>query len=205
MKTPLLILITSVCLTACSSPVMHSYTLQGSAPPSETPVAAPAFQLEIRPVRVPVQVDQPQLVVRLNQASLAIMENDRWGAPLAEEFHDALTDRLESRLGTHDLAGMSKDAKRPVLSIQAEVRRFDSLPGQYALEEVVWSLELRGNGQGRRTLTCATQIRQPAGVELKSLVLAHQHLIDLLAKTIADTANGWTKDAALKCPSETST
>lgn len=100
---------------------------------------------------------------------------------------------------------LAPDPKLPVLSVQTEVRRFDSLPGQYALVDVVWSLGLRADGQVRRTLTCASQIRQPAGVDLKSLVLAHQRSVDLLAKTIAYTANGWTKNPAFKCPSAAST
>jgi len=201
MKTRILALVTNLSLVACSSPVTNYYTLQDTASDDSALVAAPPFQLEMLAVRVPVQVDQPQLVVRLNQGGLVIMENDRWSAPLADEFHDALTDRLERRLGTRDLAGLSKDSQRPVLSVQTEVRRFDSLPGKYALVDVVWSLGLRGDGQPRRTLTCASQVRQSAGVELKSLVLAHQHLIDQLAKTIADTANIWVSGTSNTCPS----
>jgi len=149
---------------------------------------------------MPVQVDQPQLVVRQDRGNLAILENDRWSAPLADEFHDALTDRLERQLGTRDLAGLPKDAQKPVLSVQTDVRRFDSLPGQYALVDVVWSLGMRGGAQPRRTLTCASQIRETAGVELSSLVVAHQRVIDQLAKQIATTARQWAQGNGA-CPS----
>ena len=182
-----LMLAASIGLSACSSPVTHYYTLQDTAPSAPARLAAPSFQFEMLGVRMPVQVDQPQLVVRQNQGNLAILENDRWSAPLADEFHDALTDRLERQLG-------------PLLSLQTDGLRFDSLPGQYALVDVVWSLGLRGGAQPRRTLTCASQIRETAGVELSSLVVAHQRVIDQLAKQIATTARQWAQGSG-GCPS----
>jgi len=192
-----LMLAASIGLGACSSPVTHYYTLQDTAPSAPSRLAAPSFQFEMLAVRMPVQVDQPQLVVRQDRGNL---ENDRWSAPLADEFHDALTDRLERQLGTRDLAGLPKDAQKPVLSVQTDVRRFDSLPGQYALVDVVWSLGMRGGAQPRRTLTCASQIRETAGVELSSLVVAHQRIIDQLAKQIATTARQWAQGNGA-CPS----
>ncbi|KNC15983.1 MULTISPECIES: PqiC family protein [unclassified Pseudomonas] len=195
-----LMLAASIGLGACSSPVTHYYTLQDTAPSAPSRLAAPSFQFEMLAVRMPVQVDQPQLVVRQDRGNLAILENDRWSAPLADEFHDALTDRLERQLGTRDLAGLPKDAQKPVLSVQTDVRRFDSLPGQYALVDVVWSLGMRGGAQPRRTLTCASQIRETAGVELSSLVVAHQRIIDQLAKQIATTARQWAQGNGA-CPS----
>ena len=195
-----LMLAASIGLGACSSPVTHYYTLQDTAPSAPSRLAAPSFQFEMLAVRMPVQVDQPQLVVRQDRGNLAILENDRWSAPLADEFHDALTDRLERQLGTRDLAGLPKDSQRPVLSVQTDVRRFDSLPGQYALVDVVWSLGMRGGAQPRRTLTCASQIRETAGVELSSLVVAHQRIIDQLAKQISTTARQWAQGNGA-CPS----
>jgi len=79
-----------------------------------------------------------------------------------------------------------------VLSLQTDVRRFESLPGRYALIDVVWSLRLRGEGGPARSLTCSSQIRQPAGVELSSLVQAHQQAIAQLAGQIAAAAQRWT-------------
>ena len=186
-------------LSACSSPVTHYYTLQDTAPSAPPHSVNAPFQFEMLAVRMPVQVDQPQLVVRQDRGNLAILENDRWSAPLADEFHDALTDRLERQLGTRDLAGLPKDSQRPILSVQTDVRRFDSLPGQYALVDVVWSLGLRTAGQPRKTLTCASQIREASGLELSSLVVAHQRVIDKLAIQIATTSRNWAQGTG-GCP-----
>ncbi|WLH66150.1 membrane integrity-associated transporter subunit PqiC [Pseudomonas sp. FP2309] len=194
-----LMLAASMGMSACNSPAAHYYTLQDAAPSAPTRLAKPPFQFEMLGVHMPVQVDQPQLVVRQNRGNLVILENDRWSAPLADEFHDALTERLERHLGTRDIAGLPKDAQRPVLSLQADVRRFDSLPGQYALVDVVWSLGMRGDSQQRRTLTCASLIRETAGIELNSLVIAHQRVIDQLAAEIAITAGAWARGTGA-CP-----
>jgi hypothetical protein len=96
------------------------------------------------------------------------------------------------KLGTRNLAGLPKAADKPVVSLQTDVRRFDSLPGQYALIDVVWSLSQRSEGQKRRSLTCGSVIQAPAGVSMDALVLAHQKAIGQLAGQIARAANSWT-------------
>ncbi len=186
-----LALLATLGLAACSSAPTHYYTLVATAPQSTAAVPAPAFQFEMLSVRMPVQVDQPQMVVRQSTGGLAILETERWGAPLADEFHDALAGQLELKLGTRDLAGLPKAADKPVVSLQTDVRRFDSLPGQYALIDVVWSLSQRSDGQKRRTLTCASVIREQSGVAMDDLVLAHQKAIGQLATQIAKAANSW--------------
>jgi uncharacterized lipoprotein YmbA len=190
----------AVALSACTTVVARYYTLMPTASDAPPAVAPVNFQFEMLAVRMPVQVDQPQLVVRQDNGSLAILENQRWGAPLADEFHDALASQLEARLGTRDLAGMPKSTGMPIVSVQTDVRRFDSLPGNYALVDVVWSLALRDAGQQRRTLTCSSVLRETAGTPIESLVLAHQHLIAQLATRMASTAKGFAAREGAVCP-----
>lgn len=199
-RTHLLALTCALGLGACASPATHYYTL--IAPSTQTPaIATPApFQFEMQSVLMPVQVDQPPLVIRQGDGSLAILENERWGAPLGDEFHDALTGQLERRLGTRDMAGLPKRPDEPVLSVRADVRRFESVLGQYASIDVVWNLSLRSEGAKRQTLTCSSVIRQPAGLGMENLVLAHQKAVATLADAIARTATGWVRQPTLRCP-----
>ncbi|OLF52670.1 membrane integrity-associated transporter subunit PqiC [Pseudomonas chlororaphis] len=200
MKKTLALLIASLGLAACSSAPTHYYTLLPPAPePAPPAVVAAGLQFEMAAVRIPVQVDQPQLVVRQDSGTLAILETARWSAPLVDEFHDALASQLEQQLGTRNLEGLPKAAGQPVLSLQTDVRRFESVPGRYALIDVVWNLRLRGDGVERRSLTCSSRISQPASVELSSLVQAHQRAIDELAKRIAGTARHWVRNPASGC------
>lgn len=188
-------------LSACSSTPTHYYTLiapMSSAPP---PVASPApFQFEMLPVLMAVQVDQPPLVVRQGDGSLAILDAERWGSPLGDEFHDALTPQLERRFGSRDMAGLPKDPSQSVLSLRADVRRFESVPGQYALIDVVWTLGLRNNDTKRQSLTCSSIIREPAGLGMENLVLAHQQAVSRLADSIARTATAWSQQTGARCP-----
>lgn len=190
-------LLGAVLLAGCSSVPTHYYTLVAAdTGPSPATPPGPAFQLQS--VRIPVQVDQPSLVVRQSQGDLAILDNERWAAPLADEFHDALAGRLEQALGGRDLAGMPKPAGVALLNIRADVRRFDSLPGNYALIDVVWSVTL--NGDQPRSLTCGSRLRVPAQASLASIVLAHQQAIRQLANAIAGTGRALARDAQATCP-----
>jgi len=192
-------------VTACASTPTHYYTLIAPAAPVQANVSPAPFQFEMQAVLMAVQVDQPPLVIRQGNGSLAILENERWGGPLGDEFHDALTGQLERRFGSRDLAGLPKQSDQPVLSVRTDVRRFESVLDQYALIDVVWNLSLRGSGAGpgtqRKTLTCSSVIRQPAAPGMENLVLAHQKAVSALAETIARTASQWARQSDARCPS----
>lgn len=200
LRTHLLALATTLSLAACSTTPTHYYTLIAPAASAPAAAAQAPFQFEMLPVLMPVQVDQPPLVIRQGNGSLAILENERWGAPLGDEFHDALTGQLERRFGTRDLAGLPKQPDQPVLSLRTDVRRFESILDQYALIDVVWNLSLSGNGAKRQNLTCSSVIRQPAGIGMENLVLAHQQAVATLADTISKTAGDWARQGGARCP-----
>jgi hypothetical protein len=183
-------------LAGCASPPTHFYTL--IAPEAAPAAVASDLQFQLQSVRIPVQVDQPSLVVRQDRGNLTILEDERWGAPLADEFHDALSARLEHEFGTRDLAGMPRQPGMPMLSVRTDVHRFESVPGQYALLDAVWSLTQ--NGEGGRSLTCGSTLRVPAAAGLSGVVLAHQQAIAQLAKAIADTGRAFARDPAQRCP-----
>ncbi|WP_024684639.1 membrane integrity-associated transporter subunit PqiC [Pseudomonas syringae] len=200
----LMVLAAAVGLGACTSTQTHYYTL--IAPMSATSTAASKpmpFQFEMLPVIMPVQVDQPPLVVRQGNGSLAILDTERWGSPLGDEFHDALTPQLERRFGSRDMAGLPKNSDQPTLSIRTDVRRFESMPGNYALIDVVWTLGLREAGatagSKRQSLTCSSVIREQAGEGMENLIIAHQKAVAQLADKIAATAASWTAQRASRC------
>ncbi len=58
-------------LGACGSVPTSYYTLIPSEPQAGTSAGQPSgFQLQVMPVRIPVQVDQPSLVVRQSDGQL---------------------------------------------------------------------------------------------------------------------------------------
>lgn len=200
LKSMALIAALGLGLSACTSTATHYYTLIAPMD-ARVKVASPAaFQFEMLPVLMPVQVDQPPLVVRQGDGALAILDAERWGSPLGDEFHDALTGQLERRFGARDMAGLPKDLVRPVLSLRTDVRRFESVLDRYAMIDVVWSLGLRGNDAKRQSLTCSNVLREPAGVGMENIVLAHQRAVARLADTIANTARAWAQNNSVSCP-----
>lgn len=197
------VLATALGLAACSSPQTNYYTLIAPMSDTSAPARPAPFQFEMLPVLMQVQVDQPPLVVRQGNGSLGILDTERWGAPLGDEFHDALTAQLEQRFGGRDMAGLPKDSDRPVVSVRTDVRRFESAPGNYALIDVVWTLSLRNGdavpGTKRANLTCSSVIRQQAGEGMASLIVAHQRAVATLADAIAETATRWSRDTNSGC------
>jgi uncharacterized lipoprotein YmbA len=200
LRLKFIVLAAALGLGACSSTPTHYYTLIAPMGSQPQPASSPApFQFEMLPVLMAVQVDQPPLVVRQGDGSLAILDAERWGSPLGDEFHDALTGQLERRFGSRDMAGLPKDADQPVLSLRTDVRRFESVPGNYALIDVVWTLGQRSTGAKRQSLTCSSIIRESAGVGMENLVLAHQRAISRLADNIAKTASAWSQQPSTRC------
>ncbi|QJI30329.1 membrane integrity-associated transporter subunit PqiC [Pseudomonas sp. ADAK18] len=178
-------------LSACGSPPIRYYTLMPTAPEQRQVMNSPSIQFEMLDVRVPMQVDQPQIVVRKSADGLMLLESARWSAPLADEFHDAVAGQLELKLGGRNITGFTKATNTPLILVQLDIRRFDSLLGNYALVDAVWSLSKHGEGNKPFDITCASVIREPAGLTLDTLVLAHQRNIDRLANDIAQASKVW--------------
>lgn len=204
LRLKLMVLAAALGLGACTSTQTHYYTLIAPMGATSTAASKPVpFQFEMLPVIMPVQVDQPPLVVRQGNGSLAILDTERWGSPLGDEFHDALTPQLERRFGSRDMAGLPKNSDQPTLSIRTDVRRFESMPGNYALIDVVWTLGLRDAGatagSKRQSLTCSSVIREQAGDGMENLIIAHQKAVAQLADKIAATAASWTAQRASRC------
>jgi uncharacterized lipoprotein YmbA len=165
--------------------------------------AAPAgqgapFVIEVLPVGVPPQIDQPQMVVRTGESGLAFLENQRWGAPLGDELRSALSAELTRRLGAQDIAGLARPVGIPVLRIKLQVRRFDAWLGQAAQLDADWSMGLADKGEIRR-LACHGQFDEPALEGFPELVQAQQRAIADLAGRIADDARQLARAQSARC------
>ena len=59
----------------------------------------PGVAFELLPVSVPAQDDQPQLVIRQGGQGVALLQSERWIAPLGDEIRGALSADLTPRAG----------------------------------------------------------------------------------------------------------
>jgi uncharacterized protein len=186
-------------LGACASAPMHYYTL--IAPVADNaahPASGTLLQFELLPVGVPTQDDQPQLVVRQGGQGIAILDSERWIAPLGDEVRGALSADLARALHAQDVTGLPDNGK-PVLRIKLDLRRFDSEPGNYALIDAAWSLRLPGEA-GRAVLACSSRISESVGPGYDALVQGHQRALAQLAERIAATARSYAAGQPAGCP-----
>jgi uncharacterized lipoprotein YmbA len=166
-------------LAACASAPTHFHTL---VPPSAPlPAASAAFVIDVQPVAVPPQVDQPALVLRQGASGIAVLDGERWASPLGDEIRGALSADLAARLGTHDVHGLPRAKDARVVGVRLDVRRFDSEVGGYATLEASWSVR----GADRAAANCASRVAEPAGSTYDSLVEAHQRALGKVADQVA--------------------
>ena len=175
-------------LAGCGSaqPPRYHSLMPAAASAVRPPALAGSVAWEVLPVAVPAGVDQPQWVVRTVDGSLAVLEQERWIAPLGEEIRAAVADRLTREVG----APAASAELRKRWRIRIDVHRFDSAPGREVRLEATWTLSsdaevstaLRCRGEFMQTLAASgylalakgqqqavAQLADAIGRELKAL------------------------------------
>ena len=164
------------CSTPAPAPRFHTLLPAPDAAPA-TPVAAtPGW--DGLTVTVPPQVDRPQWVVRSADGALAVLDDERWAAPLAEEIAAALSDRLRRAAPATSLPAGAKPWR-----IAVDIQRFESVPQGQARVDADWSLRsAEGAATGWR---CRGAFERPAGPSYVSLAQAHRDALAQLGDAIA--------------------
>ena len=220
----------AVALAACASAPVHYYTLVAPDDPGRVPAGTdPAtIRFELLSFGVPADVDQPQLVVREGSERVALLDGERWIAPLSDEVHAALAADLARALPGQDVSALGAGGK-PVLRIKLDLRRFESVPGAYALIEAAWSLRRLNDAAGSdgaavgaaagaaaagaaagvatgaaagaavAPATCATSVKEAVGSGYDALVRGHQRALHRLAAEIAASAVPYLAGQAVQC------
>ena len=180
----------TLALAACSSSPVHYYTLVAPSAVGGAINEPVPFLLDILPIGLPEQLDQPQLVVRQGVSGIVMADGERWAGPLGDELRQALSAELSARLATRDTAGLVKPANKPVLRIKLLVRRLDFWPGQKLELEADWNLAMV-DAPGNTPLAqlfCHGRFSESAKGSYPELVQAGQRVISALAARIAADA-----------------
>jgi hypothetical protein len=168
-------------LAACASVQPPRYHTLMPAPASTGRPPAPAGSLawEVLPVAVPAGVDQAQWVVRTVDGSLAVLEQERWIAPLGEEIRAAVADRLTQDVGAPAVSAEPRKRWR----IRIDVHRFDSAPGREARLDATWTLSSEADAAA--ALRCRGEFVQTlAASGYLALAKGHQQAVTTLADAI---------------------
>ena len=180
-----------IAATGCSaSAPSRFYTLGAAANPGVAPLA-PATVL-VGPVSVPAAVDRPEFVVQVAPNRVEVDEFNRWNAPLNDSIARAVAGDLAIQLGTN-VATAPLANFDPAYRVTINVQRFDSIRGESAVIDAVWTVRKSAGGETRTGHTVARETVQ--GDSFDALAAAHSRA---LAKVSDDIAGAIRAEAASK-------
>jgi uncharacterized protein len=169
-----------VLLPACGTSTPRYYRLDTTATGGGTP-SVPA-KVMVGPVSVPAAVDRPQFVVGVDPNRVEVEEFDRWAAPLDDSIARTVAGDLSVLLGSPSVAAGPLANFNPSYSVTINVQRFDSVRGEAAVVDAVWTVRsAAGNTRSGRTI--ARETVQGQGFD--ALAAAHSRAIAQLSSDIA--------------------
>jgi uncharacterized protein len=170
-------------LTACASPPSHFYTLS----PSRDSLAGPGSSVTVAvgPVSIPESVNRPEIVVQIGPNQVALDEFNRWASPLQSDIQRVLIENLTLLLGTPSVFRYPQGSIGAAdFRVEIEVLRFESVPGDAAFLDVIWTVH--GKSEKERKTGRTTLRERAAGVSYDALVAAHSQALGRLSRDIAE-------------------
>ncbi|WP_347554961.1 PqiC family protein [Robbsia sp. KACC 23696] len=197
-------------LAGCAtSPDSQYYTLSTVAPGAVTTAdssskpsdLAHPLMIEMTPVNIPDQVARSQIVTTTaGSGQVQIEDYRRWSGPLADEIGGALSTSLTRALPAIDVYRAPRPAGATVYQITVNVRRFESVIGERATVDTVWSVV---RSSDHLTMTCQTIATEPVSSGYDALVAGHRKA---LARVAADIGAAVQQERAepVRLPSDAS-
>ena len=137
--------------SGCSrSPRVTFYTLEPGAK-LEAPVAGPAPPaVVVGPVTLPELLDRPQLVVRVAENRVEILETHRWAEPLKSEIPRLVARNLGRLLGSDRVASYQQHSGAGAdYRVLLDLVRLESEPGDAVTVESSWTVRRTPGGSPR--------------------------------------------------------
>lgn len=177
-------------LAGCAeTPPDHFYTLRGKDAstvykPSATE-AAPFF-IEVTDAVVPDDVARAQMVTDLGDGRVAVVEHQRWIAPLQTEIAGSISEYLTRSLHTIDVYRSTYPSKQPVYRVGLTVRRFISVPGKSTSIDTVWTVRRTDlqNQSDLPVMTCRSVVSEQIGGGYDAIAQGHRRELQQIAADI---------------------
>ena len=167
--------------TGCSTAPSRFYSLTSTATADGTPPVNTTVM--VGPVTIPASVDQPQFVVQVAANRVQVDEFNRWVAPLNDSIARAVAGDLVVLLGTPDVATGPLANFVPDYRVTIDVQRFESIQGDAAVLEAVWTVRKTAGGATSSGRTVARESVQ--GQSFDALAAAHSRAMAKLSADIA--------------------
>jgi uncharacterized protein len=177
----ILIALVAAAAAGCASAPARFYNLDSTATSDGAPAAHASVM--VGPVSVPASVDQPEFVVQVAPNRVELNEFNRWAAPLNDSIAQAVAGDLVKLLGTPNVAAAPLANFDPTYRVTIDVQRFESVPGQAALVEAVWTVRRIAGGETRSGRTVARETVQGDGFD--ALAAAHSRALAKMSGDIA--------------------
>ena len=171
----------AVAAAGCSTAPARFYSLASTATADGTP-ATPAAVM-VGPVTIPASVDQPEFVVQVAPNQVEVNEFNRWVSPLGDGIARAVAADLVVLLGSPEVASAELANFTPDYRVTIDVQRFESVQGQQATLEAVWTVRKSAGGEIRSGRTVAREPVQGQGFE--ALAAAHSQALAKMSGDIA--------------------
>ena len=175
------IALAAVVAVGCSTAPSKFYSLSSTSAADGTPPTAVAVM--VGPVTIPASVDQPEFVVQVAANRVQVDEFNRWVAPLGDAIARAVAGDLVVLLGSPEVASNQLANFVPDYRVTIDVQRFESVPGNAATLEAVWTVRKTVGGEIRSGRTVA---RVPVqGQSYDALAAAHSQALAQMSTDIA--------------------
>ena len=175
------IALAAVVAVGCSTAPSKFYSLSSTSATDGTPPTAVAVM--VGPVTIPASVDQPEFVVQVAANRVQVDEFNRWVAPLGDAIARAVAGDLVVLLGSPEVASSQLANFVPDYRVTIDVQRFESVPGNAATLEAVWTVRKTVGGEIRSGRTVA---REPVqGQSYDALAAAHSQALAQMSTDIA--------------------
>jgi hypothetical protein len=178
----LLIAFVTFTLAGCGATApSRFYTLDLTASPEGAPDAGTT--IVVGPVTLPAAVDRPQFVVQLAPNRVDIDEYNRWAGPLDDNIARVVAGNLAVLLGTPRVARAPFTNFNPDYRVTIDIQRFESIPGESALIDALWTVRKSADRQARSGHTLARVAVQDKGFD--ALAAAHSRALTQISRDIA--------------------
>jgi uncharacterized lipoprotein YmbA len=174
-------------LAACAGMPDHFYTLNTLPVTAATPPAAPTTAVHLN-VTVPSLVDRSEMVLSTSKSGVAILDHERWAAPLSDQVAQTLARDIERQRG--DLMVGDRRFDRPApppVSLRVDIVRLTAQRAGAASMEAHWRIIDAGAGADR--LGSGSFAAAVNGGDYAAVAQAYSQLLrDLAEKLAADIA-----------------
>jgi uncharacterized protein len=177
------IALTMAAMAGCgTSAPARFYTVDPTASLQGAPIHSSVI---VGPVTIPASVDQPQFVVQVATNRVEVDEFNRWIAPLNDGVARAVAGDLAVTLDTPVVATAPLANFNPDYRVAIDVQRFESVRGEDALVEAVWTVRKTASGETRSGRTLARETIQ--GDSFEAIAAAHSRALARVSDDIATT------------------